>query len=72
MLLAGAAFARAASGGTAKTSALTLTAARGRLPAGRASQAVVEGAALAAYRFTVHKSTKAGTRAPNPRVTTVR
>jgi leucyl aminopeptidase len=53
---AGAAFARAA--GTARVGAVSLTAARGRVPAGTAAQAVVEGVALAAYRFAGHKSTR--------------
>ncbi|HEY2300425.1 MAG TPA: leucyl aminopeptidase [Acidimicrobiales bacterium] len=52
---AGAAFARAA--GKAKVGAVTLTAARGRMAAATAAQAVVEGIALAAYRYTAHKST---------------
>jgi leucyl aminopeptidase len=51
---AGAAFARAA--GKAKVGAVSLTAARGGVAAAAASQAVVEGVALAAYRYTAHKS----------------
>jgi leucyl aminopeptidase len=53
---AGAAFARAA--GTARVGAASLTAARGRVPAGTAAQAVVEGVALAAYRYAGHKSAR--------------
>jgi len=51
---AGAAFARAA--GPARVAAVTLPAGRGRVPAAAASQAVVEGIALASYRFGAHKS----------------
>jgi leucyl aminopeptidase len=55
---AGAAFARSA--GTARAGAVTLTAARGRVPAGAAAQAVVEGVALGAYRFAGHRSVAGG------------
>jgi leucyl aminopeptidase len=51
---AGAAFVRAA--GQARVGAVTLTAARGRLASGAASQAVVEGIAMASYRYSAHKS----------------
>jgi leucyl aminopeptidase len=51
---AGAAFVRAA--GKARHAGVTLTSARGRLAAGAASQAVVEGIALGAYRYSAHKS----------------
>jgi leucyl aminopeptidase len=57
---AGAAFARAASAGTAKTGAVTLTAARGRTGAAAAAQAVVEGIGLGAYRFALLKTRSNG------------
>lgn len=65
MRRAGAGFARSV--GRARRAAVTLpAAARGRIAAGRAGQAVVEGIALGGYRFTAHKAQKAGRRAASP------
>jgi leucyl aminopeptidase len=68
---AGAAFARAATPGTARTGAVTLTAARGRLAAGVATQSVVEGIGLAAYRFAAHKSNHKSNGKATPALETV-
>ena len=62
---AGAGFVRSV--GRARRAAVTLpAAARGRVAAGRAVQAVVEGIALGGYRFTAHKAKKAGQKSASP------